>query len=78
MLRMCVCYILASSRITRSGSRKTDTSFLRWFYHIDDSQDTTTVRGDPTGWRHTTDRAQHGRLMGLDVRHAVEDIICYS
>jgi hypothetical protein len=30
---MCVCCILASSRITRSGSWKTDPSFLRWFYH---------------------------------------------
>jgi hypothetical protein len=35
MLHMCVCYILASSRITRSGSWMTDPSFLRWFCHRD-------------------------------------------
>jgi hypothetical protein len=34
LLRMCVCCILASSRITRSGSCKMDFSFLRWFCHI--------------------------------------------
>jgi hypothetical protein len=35
MLRMCVCGILTSSRITRSGSWKTDPPFLTWFYHSD-------------------------------------------
>jgi hypothetical protein len=33
MLRMCVCCILASSRITRPRSWRTDLSFLRWFCH---------------------------------------------
>jgi hypothetical protein len=33
MLRMCVCCILVSSRITRSGTWKAEPSFLRWFYH---------------------------------------------
>jgi hypothetical protein len=35
MLRICACCILTSSRITRSGSWKTDRSFLRWFCHND-------------------------------------------
>jgi hypothetical protein len=36
MLRMRVCCILTSSRITRSGSWKTDPLFLRWFcYNIE-------------------------------------------
>jgi hypothetical protein len=33
LLHMCVCCSLASLRITRSESWKTDPSFLRWFYH---------------------------------------------
>jgi hypothetical protein len=33
MLHLCVCYILASLRITPSGSYKTHPSFFRWFYH---------------------------------------------
>jgi hypothetical protein len=33
MLRMCVCCILVSSRITQSGTWKAEPSFLRWFYH---------------------------------------------
>jgi hypothetical protein len=42
------------------------------------SQDTTIVQGDPTGRCHTADRVQRGRVIGLNVPHAVEDIICYS
>jgi hypothetical protein len=45
---------------------------------VDHSQDTTTVQGDLTGRRHTADYVQRGRMMGLDVPHVVEGIICYS
>jgi hypothetical protein len=45
MLCMCVCCILASSRITWFGSWKMDPSFLRWFYHTGVWHKKETVRG---------------------------------
>jgi hypothetical protein len=36
------------------------------------------VQCDQTGWHHTADCTQHGKATGLNVPHAVEDIICYS
>jgi hypothetical protein len=45
---------------------------------VDQSQDTAKVQGDMIVWCHTADCAQCGRAMGLDVPHAIEDIMSYS
>jgi hypothetical protein len=44
MLCICVCCILASLRITRSGSWKMDFSFLWWFYHKPEASNLSSLR----------------------------------
>jgi hypothetical protein len=42
---------------------------------VDHSRDITTRLSDSIGWHHAADHAQHGIETGLDVTHAVEDVI---